>query len=101
MGNEDTWSGWAKRGPSGVVATNVPDARETVASVVEDLDGRTATTAAADPDLALAADATETTHWAHWRAIDDAETAAGAALSPPAPRVKLDSVDAMLDVARA
>ena len=29
-------AGWAKRGPSGVVATNIPCARETVASIMED-----------------------------------------------------------------
>ena len=31
-------AGWAKRGPTGVVATNIPCARETVASILEDAD---------------------------------------------------------------
>ena len=33
-------AGWAKRGPTGVVATNVGDARETVASLMEDVQVR-------------------------------------------------------------
>ena len=33
-----TWSGWIKRGPSGVIGTNKRDAQETVDHVLEDLD---------------------------------------------------------------
>eukprot|EP00949_MAST-11_sp_MAST-11-sp1_P003917 g3917.t1 len=29
-------AGWAKRGPSGIIGTNIPDARQTVAAIVED-----------------------------------------------------------------
>lgn len=29
-------SGWARRGPSGIIGTNIPDARSVVASIVED-----------------------------------------------------------------
>jgi NADPH-dependent glutamate synthase beta subunit-like oxidoreductase len=30
-------SGWLKRGPTGIIGTNIPDARETVASILEDV----------------------------------------------------------------
>ena len=30
-------SGWLKRGPSGIIGTNIPDAKDTVASIVHDL----------------------------------------------------------------
>jgi len=30
-------SGWLKRGPSGIIGTNIPDAKDTVATIVEDL----------------------------------------------------------------
>lgn len=29
-------SGWLKRGPTGIIGTNIPDARETVAAILED-----------------------------------------------------------------
>lgn len=29
-------SGWVKRGPSGIIGTNIPDSRETVASLIKD-----------------------------------------------------------------
>lgn len=31
-------SGWLKRGPSGIIGTNIPDATETVNSIIEDFD---------------------------------------------------------------
>ena len=84
-------AGWAKRGPSGIIGTNVSDARETVAAVVADLADREATAAAVAPTLL---DATGVTTWADWRALDAAEVAAGAAAG--APRVKADTVAAMV-----
>jgi len=39
-------SGWFKRGPSGIIGTNIPDARETVATVLQDLE----TSVAVNPD---------------------------------------------------
>ncbi|KAL7574235.1 hypothetical protein ACA910_012491 [Epithemia clementina (nom. ined.)] len=30
-------AGWLKRGPSGIIGTNIPDAKETVASILDDL----------------------------------------------------------------
>jgi len=31
-------SGWLKRGPSGIIGTNIPDAKETVSTIVSDLE---------------------------------------------------------------
>merc|ERR1739842_79379 len=32
-------TGWLKRGPSGIIGTNIPDAQETVASIIKDYEG--------------------------------------------------------------
>eukprot|EP00466_Bigelowiella_natans_P007025 jgi/Bigna1/70052/fgenesh1_pg.10_\ len=47
-------AGWLKRGPSGIIGTNIPDAKETVAAIREDLDagklGGSKTTKMAEED---------------------------------------------------
>jgi ferredoxin/flavodoxin---NADP+ reductase len=90
--------GWAKRGPSGVIGTNKPDAGATIARLVEDL-----------PTLALAPtrddEAVETllrerqvdlVTYKDWAALDAHETAQGAAQGRP--RVKVTNVSEMLAV---
>jgi ferredoxin/flavodoxin---NADP+ reductase len=90
--------GWAKRGPSGVIGTNKPDAAATVAKLVEDL-----------PSLALAPtrddDAMEkllrervvdVVTYKDWSALDTHETTLGSAQGRP--RVKVTRVPEMLTV---
>jgi len=44
-------SGWLKRGPSGIIGTNIGDARDTVASILEDMrTGRTRTRTRTQPN---------------------------------------------------
>ncbi len=65
--------GWAKRGPTGLIGTNRADARETVASLLEDvpsLDGHAAQTEMRFPG---------SVSWADWQRLDRLEVAAGAA----------------------
>lgn len=38
-------SGWARRGPSGIIGTNITDARSAVAAIVEDVRSETNTPA--------------------------------------------------------
>lgn len=33
-------TGWCKRGPSGIIGTNIPDAREAAAAVLQDIEVR-------------------------------------------------------------
>mmetsp|Transcript_910 Transcript_910/g.2708 ORF Transcript_910/g.2708 Transcript_910/m.2708 type:complete len:487 (+) Transcript_910:204-1664(+) len=82
-------AGWVKRGPTGIVGSNVADARETANAVVADLATR------AETPAAFSGDAVD---WAGWRAIDEVERAAGEMYD--APRAKLDDVGAMREVAR-
>jgi len=91
-------AGWIKRGPTGVIGTNKPDAQETVARMIEDaLQG-----AAFDPD-APSPGAVEAFVSARqpcvftyddWRSLDAHEIGLGEALGRP--RVKLTCIEDML-----
>ncbi len=89
--------GWAKRGPSGVIGTNKPDALETVAHMLEDL---AKTPPAHDPDPA-AIDGILEQRQLHtisidaWRILDRLETSAGEKEGKP--RVKFTHVHEMLE----
>ncbi len=93
--------GWLKRGPSGIIGTNIGDAHETTESVLQDARaGRLPTRGPAGAPGsgaigALAAPSVVT--WPAYKAIEAAEEAAGAAVGKP--REKLVRVDAMLRAA--
>lgn len=106
--------GWAKRGPSGVIGTNKADATETVAAMREDREadvfagsgsgsrgdsaGEPAGVAGGAGVVALLRE--RGVRWvdkAGWSRLDAVETAAGEAQGRP--RVKLCSVDEMLEAA--
>ncbi len=89
-------AGWIKRGPSGVVGTNKPDAVETVRCLLEDLP---TLTPCATPDSAplarhLASRGLRVVSYDDWRRIDAAEIARGTAAGKP--REKGTSVDELL-----
>jgi ferredoxin--NADP+ reductase len=91
-------AGWIKRGPSGVIGTNKPDALETVKCMLEDV--RIGITL--DPSAPGAAAAEELVRqrqpnyvsYADWLRLDEMELARGA--EEGRPRVKFTSVEAML-----
>jgi ferredoxin/flavodoxin---NADP+ reductase len=91
-------AGWIKRGPTGVIGTNKPDAAETVECMFEDL-ARGAVLGPAHPEAA-AADALVRQRqpgfvsYADWLKLDAIEVAQGRAEGRP--RVKLTSVEEML-----
>jgi ferredoxin--NADP+ reductase len=91
-------AGWIKRGPTGVIGTNKPDAAETVACLLEDAaQGRTLSPPEPDAAAALAfvrQRAPQFISWADWRRLDELETARGRALGRP--RVKFTRVEDML-----
>lgn len=84
-------SGWIKRGPTGVIGTNKPDAGETVGAMLEDL----AAGRHCEPqypqrdnlDALLAERSVRPVSYADWQKIDAAEQIAGKAADRP--RVKL------------
>jgi ferredoxin--NADP+ reductase len=91
-------AGWIKRGPSGVIGTNKPDAAQTVACMVEDLAaGRVLTPEAPAPSSAerlIRARQPRCISYADWLTLNQIEVARGRAAGRP--RVKFTRVDDML-----
>ena len=91
-------AGWIKRGPSGVIGTNKPDAAETVACMAEDA-GRGRLLAPVEPDAAAVLALVQQRQpqwisWADWQRIDALEVERGRASGRP--RVKFTRVEEML-----
>ena len=91
-------AGWIKRGPSGVIGTNKPDAAETVERMLEDL-ARGDTLQPAHPDAAdfaafIAERQPQYFSFADWQKLDELETAKGTEQGRP--RVKFVTVEEML-----
>ncbi|MET9950047.1 FAD-dependent oxidoreductase [Streptomyces sp. NPDC006339] len=73
-------AGWIKRGPTGVIGTNRPCAKETAASLLADAPALARRTVAPDPLAALRALGHEPVLWTGWQAIERAEAALGGTL---------------------
>jgi ferredoxin--NADP+ reductase len=90
-------AGWIKRGPSGVIGTNKPDALESVTHILEDAaEGKTWQPAAVTREAVvddLNAMGVAFTTFEDWCVIDEAELAEGQRCGRP--RVKFGSRDAM------
>ena len=91
-------AGWIKRGPSGVIGTNKPDALESVNCMMEDFaEGKTLTPAHPDPDaVANLVNQRQPNYfsYADWLKLNELEVAKGEALGRP--RVKFTTVQEML-----
>jgi ferredoxin--NADP+ reductase len=95
-------AGWIKRGPTGVIGTNRPDALETVQCMVEDL-ARGAILHPAQPQATAAEKRIRERQpmyfsYADLRCLNTLEVARGRAVGRP--RVKLTQVEAMLAARR-
>jgi ferredoxin--NADP+ reductase len=91
-------AGWIKRGPTGVIGTNKPDAAETVACMVEDA-GRDRLLAPSEPESGAALALVQQRQpqfvaWPDWQRLDALEVARGRASGRP--RVKFTRVEEML-----
>ena len=91
-------AGWIKRGPTGVIGTNRPCAKETVTSLLRDAPLFAERALPGDPLAALRADGVEPVGWTGWQAIEDAETRLGASLGRTT--VKLPDWESLLAAAR-
>lgn len=94
--------GWIKRGPSGVIGTNKPDAVETSALLLED--AAAGTLAAPEPapervDQLLARRGVRVVRWSDWQRLDQLEQARGKAAGRP--RIKFTRIEEMLDLSGA
>ncbi|MEU0112726.1 FAD-dependent oxidoreductase [Streptomyces bobili] len=73
-------AGWIKRGPTGVIGTNRPCAKETVTSLLADSPALARRQLPGDPLTLLRQAGAEPVGWAGWLAIERAEAAWGASL---------------------
>ena len=92
-------AGWLKRGPTGIIGTNKPDATETVASLLADADALPRAPER-DPDAIvelLLERKVRTVSWSGWEAIDEAERALGVARA--CARVKIADRERLLRTA--
>lgn len=95
--------GWAKRGPTGIIGTNKPDAVETVRLLLEDVATiEPVDDKFADPQAAEAfirARQPNFVSYADWRLLDQIEVSRGKALGRP--RVKFSCVEEMVQAIAA
>ncbi|MEU3742115.1 FAD-dependent oxidoreductase [Streptomyces sp. NPDC032198] len=73
-------AGWIKRGPTGVIGTNRPCAKETALSLLEDAPALVRKGVPEDPLPALRDAGLHPVEWRGWQAIERAETALGVSL---------------------
>ncbi|THC50093.1 FAD-dependent oxidoreductase [Streptomyces sp. A1499] len=73
-------AGWIKRGPTGVIGTNRPCAKETVASLLDDAPGLLRRELPGDPLAGLRAAGLRPVEWPGWLAIERAEAELGRSL---------------------
>jgi len=92
-------AGWIKRGPSGVIGTNKPDAVETSDALLSDYgEGRLTAPAAADRDAItglLAERGVRMVSWQDWQRLDALERARGEPMGRP--RLKFTRIEEMLE----
>lgn len=90
--------GWIKRGPSGVIGTNKPDAHETAERLLEDLCSGSLPEPAgpgrAGIDALLAERGVQVVSFSDWQRLDALEIAGGKACGRP--RLKLTKIEEML-----
>ncbi|MEU3526353.1 FAD-dependent oxidoreductase [Streptomyces sp. NPDC038707] len=91
-------AGWIKRGPTGVIGTNRPCAKETVTSLFADAPALGRADVPADPVAALRAAGVDPVPWRGWLAIERAEAELGARLGRSV--VKLADWETLLAAAR-
>ncbi|MEU9715892.1 FAD-dependent oxidoreductase [Streptomyces sp. NPDC047976] len=73
-------AGWIKRGPTGVIGTNRPCAKETVSSLLQDAGALARRDLPGDPLEALRAAGLRPVEWPGWLSIEAAEEALGHSL---------------------
>lgn len=104
-------TGWIKRGPLGIIGTNIMDAKETVASIMEFIKSRDPDAQQADDSKVskgrvgltefLGREGVESVNWSQFLKIDAVERDRTRLRSDGQPREKILSTDDMLNVASA
>lgn len=92
--------GWIKRGPTGVIGTNKPDAVETVECMIEDLaSGNHFHPERSDIDTFISECQPDVFSYADWLKLNEMESSKGEASGRP--RVKFTRVQEMIDAVRS
>jgi len=91
-------SGWIKRGPSGVIGTNKPDAVETVKEMITDLSDTSLRKAVTADEIVSLLDARDVQYLTYedWQKIDEAEIELG--VQQGRPRVKVTSMEEVAEI---
>lgn len=92
-------SGWLKRGPSGIIGTNIPDAKDTVATIAQDLESREPVTREGDLGELLDSRGVKIVDWQGYRRIDKRERSE--TRTEKQPREKITDLQAQLETALA
>ncbi|MDF1719585.1 MAG: FAD-dependent oxidoreductase [Minwuia sp.] len=87
--------GWAKRGPSGTIGTNRPDAQDVVGLLLEDMAGGSGKSGGPGLDTLLTERGIRKVTYGEWLVIDTAEQERA---GPDAPRRKFITIPDMLSV---
>jgi adrenodoxin-NADP+ reductase len=99
-------SGWLKRGPSGIIGTNIADAKDTVASIMKDVKDRTNNILVSPkptPTIPLRelleGRGVQIVDWSAYQRINDMETSEVHKRNPKQPREKIVDREDLLRVA--
>lgn len=93
-------SGWLKRGPSGIIGTNIGDAKDTVATILRDLESSGSDRAAMDDLESLLGERdVDVVGWDGYQRIEDEENRTTRSESQP--REKITSIEDMVKVAKS
>lgn len=94
-------SGWLKRGPSGIIGTNIADAKDTVESIVKDLASGTTKKESSVSSLKDLLESREVkiVDWKSYQRIDGVERSPERVRTPIQPREKLPSYPELLEAA--
>ena len=99
-------SGWLKRGPSGIIGTNIADAKDTVASILHDMKSNELDTLAATSEQTslqelLSSRGVSYVSWEAYRKIESKEADESRKRSSDQPREKILSREEQLTVANS
>lgn len=90
--------GWLKRGPNGIIGTNITCARETVATILEDIDNNKIIKQINIPNLFSSLDTVIT--WENYQTIENEETQRGKTSYPIRPREKITDINTLIKIGK-
>jgi NADPH-dependent glutamate synthase beta subunit-like oxidoreductase len=95
-------AGWLKRGPSGIIGTNIPDAKDTVATMLHDAESASPKQEIGQTSLKVLLEERSVAFvdWEAYRRIDATEMSDGHKRNPEQPREKFTTTQELLQIAK-